>query len=128
MLQNIIVFLIVAAAAAYLARLTWASLSGKKGCNSCGTGGGCSKAGTMTQPSPAKRALFEEGGWAKAYAVIGGQDFVAPDDVKAVSVAVLAHRLHPYPSHDETVISQIGRTVFNFIPKTRWERTFRVVR
>ncbi len=30
---------------------------------------------------------------AKAYAVIGGRDFVAPDDVKAVSVAVLAHRL-----------------------------------
>jgi MoxR-like ATPase len=30
---------------------------------------------------------------AKAYAVIGGRDFVAPDDVKAVTVAVLAHRL-----------------------------------
>jgi hypothetical protein len=27
-------------------------------------------AGTMTQPSPAKQKLFEEGGWAKAYAVI----------------------------------------------------------
>ncbi len=30
---------------------------------------------------------------AKAHAVIGGRDFVAPDDVKAVAVAVLAHRL-----------------------------------
>jgi MoxR-like ATPase len=30
---------------------------------------------------------------AKAFAVIDGRDFVAPDDVKAVSVAVLAHRL-----------------------------------
>jgi MoxR-like ATPase len=30
---------------------------------------------------------------AKAYAVIDGRDFVAPDDVKAVAVAVLAHRL-----------------------------------
>ena len=30
---------------------------------------------------------------AKAFAVIGGRDFVAPDDVKAVGVAVLAHRL-----------------------------------
>ena len=30
---------------------------------------------------------------AKAYAVVGGRDFVAPDDVKAVAVAVLAHRL-----------------------------------
>ena len=29
----------------------------------------------------------------KAYAVINGRDFVAPDDVKAVAVAVLAHRL-----------------------------------
>ncbi|MGH9155567.1 MAG: APC family permease [Acidimicrobiales bacterium] len=27
-------------------------------------------------------------------------------------VSVLAHRLHPYPSHDETVFSQLGRTVF----------------
>lgn len=27
-------------------------------------------AGTMTQPSPAKAKLFEEGGWAKAYSVI----------------------------------------------------------
>ncbi|HYU39214.1 MAG TPA: APC family permease [Acidimicrobiia bacterium] len=27
-------------------------------------------------------------------------------------VSLLAHRLHPYPSHDETVISQLGRAVF----------------
>jgi amino acid transporter len=27
-------------------------------------------------------------------------------------ISVLAHHLQPYPSHDETVISQIGRTVF----------------
>jgi amino acid transporter len=27
-------------------------------------------------------------------------------------VSVLAHRLHPYPSHDETVFSQMGRAVF----------------
>jgi amino acid transporter len=26
--------------------------------------------------------------------------------------ALLAHQLHPYPSHDETVISQLGRAVF----------------
>ena len=26
--------------------------------------------------------------------------------------AVLAHRLHPYPSHEETVISQLGQAVF----------------
>jgi len=30
---------------------------------------------------------------AKAYAVLAGRDFVAPDDVKAVAVPVLAHRL-----------------------------------
>ena len=29
-----------------------------------------------------------------------------------VGVSVLAHRLQPYPSHDETVISQMGRAVF----------------
>ena len=27
-------------------------------------------------------------------------------------ISVLAHHLQPYPSHDETVISQIGRTIF----------------
>src|SRR5919202_5125216 len=27
-------------------------------------------------------------------------------------VSILAHHLQPFPSHDETVISQIGRTVF----------------
>jgi amino acid transporter len=27
-------------------------------------------------------------------------------------ISVLAHHIQPYPSHDETVISQIGRTVF----------------
>lgn len=32
---------------------------------------------------------------AKAHAVIAGRDFVAPDDVKAVAVATLAHRLAP---------------------------------
>jgi amino acid transporter len=29
-----------------------------------------------------------------------------------VGVSVLAHRLQPYPSHEETVISQMGRAVF----------------
>ncbi|HVF10065.1 MAG TPA: hypothetical protein VNA16_04640 [Abditibacteriaceae bacterium] len=50
MLQNIIVFLIVAAAAAYLGRMLWIALSGKKGCG-CGTGGGCSKAAATPQQS-----------------------------------------------------------------------------
>jgi amino acid transporter len=29
-----------------------------------------------------------------------------------VGVSVLAHRLHPFPSHDETVISQMGRAIY----------------
>jgi amino acid transporter len=29
-----------------------------------------------------------------------------------IGVSVLAHRLQPYPSHDETVISQMGRAIF----------------
>ena len=29
-----------------------------------------------------------------------------------IGVSVLAHRLHPYPSHNETVISQMGRAVY----------------
>lgn len=52
MLQNIIVFLIVAAAAVYLARSAWSSLAGKKSCGSCGTGGGCSKTTAKVQPPP----------------------------------------------------------------------------
>jgi len=56
MLQNIIVFLIVALAAAYLVRMAWASIAGKKGCG-CGTGGGCSKAGAM--PKPPANALIQ---------------------------------------------------------------------
>ena len=31
-------------------------------------------------------------------------------------VSVLAHRLHPYPSHEETVFSQLGRAVFGTGP------------
>src|SRR4051812_36855903 len=31
-------------------------------------------------------------------------------------VSVLAHHLHPYPSHDETVMSQLGRQVFGSGP------------
>jgi len=38
----------------------------------------------------AARALLQV---AKAFAVVAGRDFCAPDDVKAVAVAVLAHRL-----------------------------------
>jgi hypothetical protein len=56
MIQNIIVFLIVALAGVYLARMVWASVSGKKGCN-CGTGGGCSKAGAA--PKPPAAALIQ---------------------------------------------------------------------
>ena len=29
-----------------------------------------------------------------------------------LGVSILAHRIHPYPSHDETVFSQMGRAVF----------------
>ena len=29
-----------------------------------------------------------------------------------LGVSILAHRLHPYPSHEETVFSQMGRAVF----------------
>jgi hypothetical protein len=37
-MQDIIVYLIVAAAAAYLARTVWSALiGGKSGCNSCGS-------------------------------------------------------------------------------------------
>jgi amino acid transporter len=33
-----------------------------------------------------------------------------------LGVSVLAHHLHPYPSHDQTVISQLGRAVFGTGP------------
>ena len=69
MIQNIIVFLIVAAATVYLGRLLWISLSGKKGCGGCATGG-CSKvtaspqqpAGTLIQISLNGRSGPSNGG------------------------------------------------------------------
>jgi len=36
MIQDFIVYLLVAAAVFYLARMLWSSTQGKSGCNSCG--------------------------------------------------------------------------------------------
>jgi MoxR-like ATPase len=46
---------------------------------------------------------------ARSYAVIGGRDFVTPEDVKAVAEPVLSHRITVKP---EMWLSQVsGRTV-----------------
>ena len=50
---------------------------------------------------------------ARAYAVIGGRDFVAPEDVKAVAVPVLAHRITVKPEMWMSDVS--GRTVVDAV-------------
>ena len=54
---------------------------------------------------------------ARAYAVIGGRDYVTPEDVKAVAEPVLAHRITVKP---EMWLSQVsGRTVVDRGPLVR---------
>ena len=50
-MQEIIVYLIVAVAALYLARSVWGALAGgKSGCNSCGSNCGAQSKSTPTAP------------------------------------------------------------------------------
>jgi MoxR-like ATPase len=53
---------------------------------------------------------------AKAYAVIGGRDFVAPDDVKAVTVAVLAHRLGAVARRGTDATRRLVAEILNGVP------------
>jgi MoxR-like ATPase len=52
----------------------------------------------------------------RAYAVIGGRDYVTPEDVKAVSESVLAHRITIKP--ELWMSSASGRTVVADVLKT----------
>lgn len=53
MLQEIIVYLIVAGAAFYLGRMVWSTFTSKKSCRSCGDGGCATKKSNATQtPQP----------------------------------------------------------------------------
>jgi FeoB-associated Cys-rich membrane protein len=56
MLQDIVVYLIVAAAAVYLARMLWQAANGEKGCGSCG---GCAKSAPSTRQSPDAGGLIQ---------------------------------------------------------------------
>jgi hypothetical protein len=72
MLQEIIVYLIVAAAALYLARMLWQSASGKKGCGSCGSGGGCGKPVSGARQAPDAAGLIQINLNGSGYSVPGG--------------------------------------------------------
>lgn len=54
---------------------------------------------------------------AQAYAAINGRDYVIPDDVKAVAVPVLAHRIITRSQTTQT-LSQTNETVIEFILDT----------
>lgn len=55
---------------------------------------------------------------ARGYAVIAGRDFVVPEDVKAVAVPALAHRITIRPELWMTEISgrTVVETVLNQVP------------
>jgi MoxR-like ATPase len=44
---------------------------------------------------------------AKAFAYIGGRDYVSPDDIKAVAPAVMTHRMQDLPSSSRSTRSQL---------------------
>ena len=56
---------------------------------------------------------------AQANAVIGGRDFVSPDDVKAVAVPALAHRLILIGGPDVAAASAVVKTVLDRVPVPR---------
>jgi MoxR-like ATPase len=56
---------------------------------------------------------------AKAFAVIGGRDFVAPDDVKAVAVAVLAHRLGAVARRGTDATRRLVAELLDHVPAPR---------
>lgn len=68
-------------------------------------------AGSSRSPSP--RAVLTLLSVARAHAVVAGRHFVAPDDVREVAVAVLAHRLH---HHDATSGEAIVSSALDSVP------------
>ncbi|MGY0388257.1 aconitase X [Nocardioides sp. WG-D5] len=63
-------------------------------------------AGTTTQPSPAKTALFEEGGWAKAFAVIS---LDCDDDIDMPQMKVPTCQLQHGFGHEALGIMPYGK-------------------
>ena len=56
----------------------------------------------------------------RAYALIGGRDYVVPEDIKALAVPVLAHRLtaaHSFGGH--TSNREILNRLLSFVPLPR---------
>ena len=56
---------------------------------------------------------------ARAHAIMSGRDYVAPDDVKAVAVAALAHRLILVDATDRAAVVGVVRDVLNHVPVPR---------
>lgn len=52
----------------------------------------------------------------QAYAAIQGRDFVTPDDVKALCVPVLAHRLLSYATNQSNAVQNILEEIIGSIP------------
>ena len=56
---------------------------------------------------------------ARAHAIMSGRDYVAPDDVKAVAVAALAHRLIVVDSTDRAAAVEVVRSALGQVPVPR---------
>ncbi|MDE6853211.1 MAG: MoxR family ATPase, partial [Lachnospiraceae bacterium] len=52
----------------------------------------------------------------QAYAAISGRDFVTPDDVKALCIPVLAHRLLSYAANQSGAVQNILEEILGRIP------------
>lgn len=52
----------------------------------------------------------------QAYAAIQGRDFVTPDDVKALCVPVLAHRLLSYATHQSGTVQSVLEEIMENVP------------
>jgi MoxR-like ATPase len=56
---------------------------------------------------------------ARAHAILSGRDYVAPDDVKAVAVAALAHRLILVDATDRAAVVEVVRSAVGQVPVPR---------
>jgi len=71
---------------------------------------------------PSPRALLALMRCAQAYAAIDGRDYVIPDDVKALAVPVLAHRVILRGMHHQTTAEEFIASVLAATPAPTEER------
>ena len=71
---------------------------------------------------PSPRALLALMRCAQAYAAVCGRDYVIPDDVKTLTVPVLAHRIVPRGIHRQMTGEDLIRDVLSHVAAPTEER------